>query len=121
MTLPATIQDNVKERIKLIVGELIPEETYDKIVTATIHEFMQTDLPKLVKAELTEKYKVLISESLSGPEWQTGWEGNQQVASEAVKAILIASAPDILAGLIGFSAEQVVMNFRNQMQQYRPY
>ena len=121
MTLPATIQDNIKERIKLIVGELIPEETYNQLVTAAVDEFTKIDLPKLVKAELTEKYKTLIRESMSGPEWQIGWDGNRQTASEAVKKIIIASAPDILASMMGFVAEQTVMSLRNQVQGYRQY
>ena len=68
--LPTTIQDSIKERIKSIVGELIPEETYNTIVTATVKEFMTVDLPKLVKDELTAEYKKLIAAEFQKPEWR---------------------------------------------------
>jgi len=119
--LPTTIQDSIKERIKLIVGELIPEETYNSIVTATVNEFMTVDLPKLVKNELVAEYKRLIAAEFQKPEWQECWNNNSQVASESVKKIIIEAAPQILAGMMGFAAQQVVMQFQNQAQQYRVY
>lgn len=119
--LPTTIQDSIKERIKSIVGELIPEETYNAIVTATVKEFMQVDLPKLVKYELAAEYRKRISSELATPEWQQKYGACGPEASEAVKKIIIEAAPMILAGMMGFAAQQVIFQFQNQTQQYRGY
>ncbi|HAR45674.1 MAG TPA: hypothetical protein DCS42_12300 [Nitrospiraceae bacterium] len=75
MSLPVTFEQNVKERIKAIVGELVHEEVWEKVVRETIASFLRDDLPKLVKSELTEKYKSLISAELAKPEWkQIPWD-----------------------------------------------
>ena len=119
--LPTTIQDSIKERIKSIVGELIPEETYNTIVAATVNEFMKVDLPKLVKDELAAEYKKLISAEFQKPEWRENWNNGGFAASDAIKNIIVEAAPQILAGMMGFAAQQVVMQFQNNMNQYKGY
>ena len=61
MSNVVTFEDSVKERLKSIVADLIPEERWDTIVRATVQEFEKKDLPVLVKAELTNKYKEIIA------------------------------------------------------------
>jgi negative regulator of sigma E activity len=117
-TLPTTFNDSVKERIKTIVGELIPEDVYNGIVSLAIQDFMKVDLPKLVKEELTIKYKELIKEEFTKPEWQTRWKDAGPLASDRVRNILIEAAPSILAGMMSFAANNVVNEYHNKMQQY---
>lgn len=120
-TLPATFNDSVKERIRIIVGELIPEDVYNSIVADSVQNFMKVDLPKLVKDELTEKYKALIKEEFEQPKWQQRWSNAGSQASEKVREIIIEAGPSILAGMIGFAANNVVMDYHNRMQQYKGY
>ena len=121
MSLPATFEQNVKERIKTIIGELIPEEMWDKVVRETISSFLRDDLPKLVKTELTEKYRKAIQDELSKPEWQDEWDTvGGGVASEMVAGIIEKSAGDILASMIGGITQQMLHTLRQQIQQWHP-
>jgi len=67
-------EDRVKERMKEIVADLIPDDKWESIVSSTVLEFEKVDLPKLVKDELTEKYKLLIQSEFQKPEWQQKWK-----------------------------------------------
>jgi hypothetical protein len=116
MSVPATLEQNVKERVKAIIGEMIPEELWDKLVKDNVNEFTRVDLPKLVRAELTEHYKTIIRNELNTLEWSARWENNRQVCSEMVKEIIVGAAPDILAGMIGMIAQQVISNIQSQIQ-----
>lgn len=114
--LPASIQDTIKERLKSIVGELIPDEAYNAIVQKAVHDFRTVDLPKLVKEELTAQYKIKIAEELNSPEWQAFWDcSGRGQASVAVKDMIIESAPLILANMIGAGAQQVMSNLKYQL------
>lgn len=120
MSVPATFEQNVKERIKTIVGELIPEEIWDKVVRETISSFLRDDIPKLVKTELTEKYRKIILDELSKPEWYERWDTvGGSVASEMVAEILKKSAGDILASMIGGITQQMLYGLRQQVQQWK--
>lgn len=119
MSVPATLEQNVKERVKAIIGEMIPEELWDKLVKDNVNEFTRVDLPKLVRAELTEHYKTIIRNELNTLEWSARWENNRQVCSEMVKKIIVEAAPDILTGMIGMVAQTVISNIQSQIQQSR--
>jgi hypothetical protein len=120
MSVPATLEQNVKERIKGVIGELIPEEMWDRLVRDNVEEFKKVDLPKLVKTDLAERYKKAIDAEFSKPEWQTQWgNAGQEGASEMVKKIMVESASDVLAGMVGSIVQQMLYNLRSQVQQYR--
>lgn len=119
--LPTTIQDNIKERIKLIVGELIPEEVYNEIVTKTTEDFLKNDLPKMVKEELAGMYREKIKEEVYKPEWQTRYNQYGPMMSDKIKEIIVECAPMMLANMMGYAAQQVVMNYQQQTSQYRGY
>ncbi|MFH2074149.1 MAG: hypothetical protein ABIJ57_02205 [Pseudomonadota bacterium] len=119
MPVPATLEQNVKERVKEIVGEMIPEEMWDTLVSNAIAEFKQVDLPKLVKAGLTEKYKAVIVDELCKPEWQTQWKDGRQSASEMVHQIILGAAPEILTAMIGLTVQNMICNLRSQVHNYR--
>jgi len=111
-------EDKVKERMKEIVADLIPDDKWEAIVSATVLEFEKVDLPKLVKAELTEKYKLLIQNEFQKPEWQQKWSGNLPIASEMVQKLLIEAAPLILANMIGGISQQVIYDLQSRTRQY---
>ena len=111
-----TFEDSVKAKLKSIVADMIPEDRWDAIVRATVADFEKNDLPKLVKAELTEQYKTAISAEFSKPEWSGVWADGQMQASAKVQEMLIASAPLILASMIGVGGQQVMQNFQSMLQ-----
>ena len=119
MGVPATLEQNVKERVKAVIGELIPDELWDKLVRDNIEEFKKVDLPRLVKTELAEKYKVIIQDELNKPEWQSRWDDGQEASSEMVHQLIVKAAPEVLAGMIGLSIQNMMYNLRSQIQQYR--
>ena len=106
-------EEGVKSRVKQIVGELIPEPMYDSIVQRAIQDFKDIDIPKIVKAELEAHYRAKIKEALQSADWVGHWNNSsQELASEMVKKILIAAAPEIFANFVGASAQQIVNQLR---------
>lgn len=120
MNEPMKFEDAVKERLKSIVADLIPEERWESLVRNTVSEFERVDLPALVKDMLKEQYKVILREAFEDPEWHAKWrpEGNDFV-SDAVRKLIIDSAPSILAGMIGHSIQSAVQQMQYAAQGYR--
>lgn len=115
-----SFEDSVKLRLKSIVAELIPEDRWDGLVQKAVKEFEQNDLPKLVKTELVEMFKGKIQGVLAGAEWQQKYGSScQPEVSDVVKKLLIEAAPEMLAGLLGSASQQLMMNFRSQIQNMR--
>lgn len=119
MTEVTTFEDGVKARIKSIIAELMPEERWSALVTAEMQHFERTDLPKIIQAELTERYRKLIVAELHKPEWAEKWDG-ELLASDAVRKLIIDATPAILTGLIGGNVQQIVQMLRSQLQ-HRTY
>lgn len=112
-----TFESQVKERIKGIVSDLIPEERWESIVAATISDFERNDLPKLVKSELEKMYSEIIRTELSKPEWRENWDINgKSIASEMVQKLAVEAAPLILANMIGSAVQQTIYSLNNNVQ-----
>lgn len=117
-----SFEDSVKQRLKAIVADLIPEERWDEIVRATVQDFERNDLPKLIKAELAEQYKKAITAEFAKSEWQSTWSSQGGfAASEAVKQMLIEAAPVILASMIGGAMENVKQQLHYTLQNQRGF
>lgn len=114
-----SFEDSVKQKLKGIVADLIPEERWDGIVRATVQDFERTDLPKLVKAELTEQYKKTIAAEFAKQEWQSTWDNGSQQVPEALKKLLIEAAPMVLASMIGGAMQSVTQELQYALQQKR--
>lgn len=121
MTQLISFEDSVKERLKNIVADLIPEDRWDEIVHSTVRRFETVDLPKLITAELEAQYKQVIAKEFAKPEWRAKWNGAHQSASDAVKQLLIEAAPAVLAAMIGGSMQSVVQQLQYTLQQNRGY
>lgn len=113
-----SFEDAVKLRLKSIVAELIPEERWDVIVQQTVSDFQRNDLPKLVKEELTIRYKKALNDELSKPEWQPQWENNMKKAAPELKKLLVETAPLAFASMMEIVANNVLQEFRNSIQRY---
>ena len=91
-----TLEQKVKERIKNVISESIPEEVWDKIVHDMVNSFIKADLPGLIKAELTDYFKKLIYDEMQKPEWSSKWSGSRKMASDMVEQIIKNSAGDMV-------------------------
>lgn len=112
-------EDAVKDRLKGIVAELIPEDRWHAIVESTVQKFEREDLPALVRKELTAMYAAKINAELSTQEWQTKYDTTgRAIASDMVQKLLIDSAPLVLAGLIGGAVQQTVYNLQSNLRSY---
>lgn len=116
MNKVVTFEDSVKERIKSIVAELIPEEKWQALVDQEIKRFNQDDLPKLVREELRIMYQAQIREILASPElgvlnaqWQ---DGNYQLKGEMQK-MLVDAAPTMFAAVMSNMAYGVINHIRS--------
>jgi hypothetical protein len=118
-TAVVSFEDSVKARLKGIVAELIPESRWDELVKKAVVEFEQYDLPKLVKAELIERYKAAIQAEFAKPEWGVRWGAAGPEASEAVRNMLIEAAPAVLASMIGSAMQSVTEQLKYTLQNQR--
>lgn len=116
-----SFEDSVKQRLKTIVADLIPEEKWDGIVQATVRDFEKIDLPRLVKEELTAQYRIAIAAEFAKPEWQAQWSNVGQEASPALQQMILDAAPMILASMIGGSMQQVIQQLQYTIQNQRGY
>ncbi len=119
MSSVVTFEDSVKARIKSIVADLIPEDRWEAIVRSTVSSFEKDDLPKLIKSMMAEEYKKLVAAEFAKPEWQQNWGDPAGPVSDAVKKMLVDSAPLILASMLSNTAQSIVDSLRYSMQNVR--
>jgi hypothetical protein len=110
-----TFEESVKARLKDIVADLIPEERWEALVKVTIADFEKNDLPKLVKEELTKRYREAIMNELNKPEWQDKFDQGIPIGSSKIKEMLVEAAPLILAGLVNGAMSASLYNFKQQL------
>lgn len=90
----ATMQDlqtKVKEKINSVFMELIPPELMDQLIQKAIEDWQRNELPKLVSAILSEKYKTGINELVN-----THWNGNTHTPTEAMQEIIKKCIPNLM-------------------------
>lgn len=121
MSAVTSFEENVKERLKGIVADLIPEDRYNALVAAAVADFEKNDLPRLVKESLSAKYREVIAAEFAKPEWQMKWAGAEHAASDAVRQLLVDNAALILANMIGGAMQQTVQTMHYTVQQHRGY
>jgi hypothetical protein len=115
--LPISLETNVKTKLKMIIGELIPEEVLDKIINDTSKEFMYKDLPLLIKEILKEEYIQKIKAELTKEKWQErfGNETGQQF-SEAVEKLIQENSGKILSNILGSGFQVMIENLKNNLR-----
>lgn len=116
--LPQQFQDRVRDRMKEVIGDLIPDDAWKSMVDKTISDFIRDDLPKLVKAEMTAQMQTAIRKELDGSEWLTQWSGGNHLASPMMAEVLKQTAPEMVAALFGSIAQNAMLMVRNNMKGY---
>lgn len=115
-----TLQERVTERIRASFVDLIPQEMWDQMVKTQIDAYMQTELPKLVKAELEAHLRAIVKAELQKPEWAEQWNGGaKSVAGDMVRAIVKENADQIVSAFFGSMVQTVVQDVRYGLQNGR--
>ena len=122
--LPAEINKRVREKIQQSIIELVPEEHWDRIIEREIKDFENNRLKNLIREHLELAYKNVISTELHKPEWIEVFNTNGELmASEALKEILIQSAPQFFSVIIGSLVQGMTQNLRftieNEISRFR--
>jgi len=88
LEIASSLRDKVSEKIKETFTELIPDETWKKLVESELKEFVAKGLPTLIQDEFKLRYSKALKEELDKPEYQAYWTSTGQRPSEAVKEII---------------------------------
>ena len=117
---PMTLEQRVKDRIDVALGELFPEDELQRKVEQTIAHMREKELPKLIQDAVRDAMKAAISAEMAKPEWQQTWtQYGTNGASEAMRKVMIEAAPQILAALLDGVAVNITQQIRQSLQ--RPY
>jgi len=102
-------RDVIKDKIKGQFASLIPEESWNELITVELNRFLKDDLPRLVNELAREEVKKILQTEMQKPEWQENWTtSGKTMASDAVEALIKRIAPDILTGMFGGLVQQMV-------------
>lgn len=106
----------LKEKVKDLIGELIPDEAWEAIVEQEVREFKRNTLPDMVRNILREHYAQFIRAELRKPEWAGRYSGSgHELASGAIEEMIKAAAPAVLASLVGGAIQTAVDNLQNSL------
>lgn len=111
-----TFEQNVKNKVKEIISDLIPEEQYNAIVASAVKEFREKELPNMVKQELRNTFSAIIIAEVEKPEWRGEYMDGTEMTSEAVKQMLIKFAPEMLSMVIGNACQNAITQFKYSLQ-----
>ena len=134
-----TVQDKVRDRIQTEFVNLIPQETWEKMVAAEIAAFttkpkidqwgqrqrdQTTTLHDMIREALNKVAKDKIEKELAGDRWSGRFDGMDYVVGEAIKKIVVEQGDLIMktmmAGMTQAVTESVVQKFREHLQQMNP-
>lgn len=110
-----SLNDKVKEKIKAAFVDLIPEDQWNSLVDATSKEFMNVELPKIVREELDKKLREEVVGLLQGKDWLEKWNGSEYVASDMLGKIIRDSAPQMVEALFSKIVADAVNIVRNNL------
>lgn len=127
---PQDFQEQLKEKIRAEIGNLIPDEQWTALVKQELDAFFnnkyeegvgfQADtfrpayLTKVCNEEIAKYCREKVQEVLRGEEWQKQWDGKgRAIASAAVSEILKQNANEIFASMFSGVAQNVVEYLQN--------
>lgn len=114
VSMMASVQDKVRERIQQSFMDLLPAELFESMVKAELEKFTKTALPALVADMAKERLKELLKVEFNKSEWQDRWiGGNGANPSALVEEILKKAAPDFVAAMFQGFALQIVQRIRS--------
>jgi predicted component of type VI protein secretion system len=113
-SLPATLEQRVKERVQDTIASLLPDDELARLVEAQVAHFRAHSLNEMIRKNIAEMFDAAIKEALKGPEFCETWnpQVGQSAASKVVRQVITESAGDILTAMIGQHAQMVVNRMR---------
>ena len=111
-----SLEERVAEKVGSELVDLIPKEQWNELIASQVEHFTKNIAPKIIEAELEKRFTEAIRFELSSPEYAETWnQVSQTYTSEAVKKIVIESAPEIFAAMLEPVTSGFIQNLRNQM------
>ena len=127
----ASLAEQLKDKIRLDLAELMPEEVWQKLVQEQIHSFLTEEPPsnhweernkknppllrKIVHDVLGQIAREKVKEMLATPEWEGFWDGERKMAGVHIETLIKENASEILFGLLQQSFQGVVSQMKEQM------
>ena len=110
------LTEKVRDRVKDIFAELIPEEAWQNLVETEIKNFREKILPSIINEELKKMYKAKIKEELFKSDYVQKYDPNGKlVPGEQIKRMLGELAPSFVTALFEGVADNVICRIRNEM------
>lgn len=111
-----TLNDRIAERVGKELYELIPQDEWKAIIERESRTFTEVTMPKVVRDMLHDKLKEDLKIHLSSGDFIETWnDQSQQMCSDAVKEMMVQSAPVLFAEIFSAPMQNVINNMRNQL------
>jgi|GEM_PF-2228109 len=129
---PTKLADHLKDKIRLDIAELMPEEMWQGLLKNEIEKFIteqpagngysnrttSSDLSKLTKEILKKELEKKIGEYFAGEEWAGKWEsrgtgGPQALLGKAVKEIIVDNADIMFENMIAGAVSSVLRQLKD--------
>lgn len=114
--LPARLEDVVMSRVTPIIAELLPEADLRNLVSAAVTNFTRATLPKLLEAELRERFTNILKDELGKPAYRDVWENGAMRAGPAVQEIVAKLVPELVTSMYSGIAALAVQKMRDSLQ-----
>jgi len=112
LTPMQSLQEKMQSHIREKFAEIVPEEVWKGLTDKVISEYVENQLPKMVKEEMAAMATAKIKAMLSSPEFEQTWDGFKGYQSEGMKKLLIEVAPEMFAQIFKNMAQQIAQNMR---------
>lgn len=109
----ATLTDRVRQKIKTDFVDIIPEALWGQMVDKVIADFVEKELPELVKTELRVALRKVIATQLGEPGFSGVWVQGRESTGPLMVEIIKQCAPELISQLFGGIARDIVMRIRN--------
>ena len=111
------LAERVRTQIKQSIIDIVPTEKWDKLIEKTISEFVEVELPGIIKTEARQRFLSFVREYLSSPDFNREYSSHGKImAGKAVDEILKRSAPELLSAMMGGIVQSVVDSVKYEIQ-----
>ena len=82
-----SLNDVVRDKVKETFVNMIPDDQWNTLVKKCSDDFMEKELPNLIKEELKAKMRASVAEELARATAPGQWQNGRQQPSELVRVI----------------------------------
>jgi hypothetical protein len=96
---PASFQDKLKERVKEIFGEIVPDEAWEQMLKAETDKFIRDEMPNIVKRELHNETVRVVQAWMKSADWHTTMHSMNGIPKpREIFLAIVANEPSKLMG-----------------------